>query len=253
MASFSNNWTLLGLTALLLALPAIFLPAPHARWRSQPTAEIHGIRTVLWAIIRSYCAFWHCLKTNGLAPLPSHGPAILIANHTGGIDHLLLQASCRRVLGFMVAREYYEWPWLRPWCEYVGCIPVNRDGRDFAAIRTALRALKDGRVLPVFPEGQVAATSGREFGQIKPGTAYLAIHAQVPVIPAYIYGTPETDDIFEALRTPSHSRVLFGPPIDLGDIDPDRAGDKSLQSEVSERFRRAFLDLRVSAQTLDAD
>ena len=40
---------------------------------------------------------------------PMSGPAILISNHTCGIDHMLLQVDSRRLLGFMVAREYYEW------------------------------------------------------------------------------------------------------------------------------------------------
>ena len=98
--------------------------------------------------------------------------------------------------------------------------------------------LKDGRVLPIFPEGHIVPASGRRLDEIKPGTAYLAIHAQVPVVPAYICGTPETDEIIEALLTPSRARVIFGEPIDLSDIGPERAGDKAAQAEVSERSRR---------------
>jgi 1-acyl-sn-glycerol-3-phosphate acyltransferase len=207
---------------------------------------------VFWVIVASYCVLWHRLKFNGFAPLPPFGPAILIANHTGGVDHLLLQAACRRVLGFMVAREYYDWRWLRPWCDYVGCIPVNRDGRDVSAMRAALRALKDGRVLPIFPEGHVVAMSGRQIADIKPGTAYLAIRAQVPVIPAFIYGTPETDDIFKALVTPSRSRVHFGKPIDFSDVGPDQAGDKAKQTEVSLRFKNALLALQAEVQASEA-
>ena len=89
------------------------------------------------------------------------GPAILISNHTCGIDHMLLQSRSRRLLGFMVAREYYEWKWIHWICKYIGCIPVNRDGRDFAATRAAMRALKAGRVLPIFPEGHIVPASGR--------------------------------------------------------------------------------------------
>jgi 1-acyl-sn-glycerol-3-phosphate acyltransferase len=244
-----SAWALLGVTAVLLVLPGILLSSGNGGASSQPKPEIHGIQNVIWGIIASYCAFWHRLRFNGFAPLPPRGPAILIANHTGGIDHMLLQAASRRVLGFMVAREYYEWPWLRPWCDYVGCIPVNRDGRDFSAIRAAIRALKDGRVLPIFPEGHVTPASGRQIAEMMPGTAYLAILAQVPVIPAYIYGTPETGDIFKALTTPSRSRVLFGKPIDLSDINPKLAPDKSVQADVSARFKQALLALQAEAQS----
>jgi 1-acyl-sn-glycerol-3-phosphate acyltransferase len=192
------------------------------------------------------------LTTEEKAPLPPAGPAILISNHTCGIDHLLLQAASRRVLGFMVAREYYEWPAVNWLARIIGCIPVNRDGRDFAATRAALRALKAGRVLPIFPEGTIVPTSGRQLGEMKPGTAYLAIHAQVPVIPAYIWGTPATNEILEALVSPSHARVYFGPPIDLSGIKREDAGDKETQAEVSRRFRDALLALRTRAMAADA-
>jgi 1-acyl-sn-glycerol-3-phosphate acyltransferase len=196
---------------------------------------------------RFYCSLWHQLALDGYAPLPDGGPAILISNHTCGIDHLLLQSRSRRVLGFMVAREYYEWKWIHWICKYIGCIPVNRDGRDFAATRAALRALKEGRVLPIFPEGHIVPASGTKLDEMKPGTAYLAIHAQVPVIPAYIHGTPWTDEIVESIVTPSHARVIFGEPIDLSEFERDSAGDKKVQAEVSERFKRAFLALQAIA------
>jgi 1-acyl-sn-glycerol-3-phosphate acyltransferase len=164
---------------------------------------------------------------------------------------MLLQAASDRLLGFMIAREYYEGRWIHWICKAIGCIPVNRDGRDFTAMRTAFRALNDGRVLPIFPEGHIVPESGRRLDEMKLGTAYLAIRAQVPVIPAYISGTPRTDEIIDSLLTPSQARVIFGPPIDLSDIDAGRAGDKEAQAEVSERFKKALLALQAQAFALE--
>jgi 1-acyl-sn-glycerol-3-phosphate acyltransferase len=219
--------------------------------RARPLPEIHGFLSVLWVLNALYCVFLHKLKTIGRAPLPEFGPAILISNHTCGIDHMLLQAACRRVLGFMIAREYYEWTWIHGMCRYVGCIPLNRDGRDFAAMRSALKALKDGRVLPIFPEGHIVPASGRRLDDIKPGSAFLAIRAQVPVIPAYIWGTPKTDEIIAALVTPSRAYVAFGDPVDLSDIDSAQAGDKTVQAEVSARLKQALLTLQKRAFIAD--
>jgi 1-acyl-sn-glycerol-3-phosphate acyltransferase len=240
-----SSWALLLVTAGLLLIPTIAHLAGAAGLPRQARPEIHSYLRVLWAINALYCIFLHQFKKIGRAPLPDFGPAILICNHTCGIDHMLLQAGCHRVLGFMVAREYYEWPWVHPWCRLVRCIPVNRDGRDVSAMRAAFKALKDGRVLPIFPEGHIVPASGRRLGEIKPGTAFLAVRAQVPVVPAYIWGTPETDEIVRALVTPSRSRLIFGEPIDLSDIDPDRAGDRVVQAEVSERFKQALLSLQA--------
>jgi len=242
-----SPWALLFLTAGLLLLPGILHSAADPGRRARSTPEIHGFLRVLWALNALYCLFWHQLKKTERAPLPEAGPAILISNHTCGIDHMLLQSTSRRLLGFMVAREYYEWVWIHWICRYIGCIPVNRDGHDFAATRAAIRALKEGRVLPIFPEGHIVPASGRRLDEIKPGTAYLAIHAQVPVVPAYIWGTPLTDEIIGALLSPSRARVIFGKPIDLSDIGRDRAGDKAVQAEVSQRFKRALLGLQTLA------
>jgi 1-acyl-sn-glycerol-3-phosphate acyltransferase len=246
-----NPWFLLLLTLLLLALPGLLPHPAHKVPRRDGQPEIRGMQRVIHWIFRVYCALWHQLRSEGLAPLPDSGPAILIANHTCGIDHMLLQAASRRALGFMIAREYYELPWLRGFCSSVGCIPVNRDGRDLAAIRAALRALGKGRVVPIFPEGRIVPASGRRLGEMRPGGAYLAIRAGVPVVPAYIFGTPRTDEILESLVTPSRASLFFGEPIDLSDIPPDRAGDKAVQAEVSRRFEAALLALQARAFTAE--
>lgn len=239
-------WLSMLLSILLLTMPGLLLRGDR-RTGSGVMHEIRGPLRWMHGVFRAYCVFWHQLRTPGYAPLPESGPAILIANHTCGIDHVLLQAASRRLLGFMVAREYYESPWLKWICAYIGCIPVNRDGRDLAAIRAALRALAQGRVLPIFPEGRIVPASGRRLGEMRPGSAYLAIRAGVPVVPAYIIGTPSTDEILESLAMPSRSRIVFGTPIDLSDIPSHRAGDKAVQAEVSGRFQRALLDLQAQA------
>jgi 1-acyl-sn-glycerol-3-phosphate acyltransferase len=238
---------LLFLTGLLLQLPWYLLSPGARRPQAEAMPEIRGPLRALYEAIKLYCIVLYQLRIGNSASLPQSGPAILIANHTCGIDHMLLQVSCRRLLGFMIAREYYESPWLRWICSYVGCIPVNRDGRDLAAIRAALRALENGRVLPIFPEGHIVPASGRRLDPMKPGSAYIAIRAGVPVVPAYIMGTPLTNEIIDSLLTPSRARVIFGRPIDLSDIPHSKAGDKAIQAVVSERFKEALVALQTRA------
>src|SRR5262249_37408994 len=161
----------LATSAFVLALPWVLMPSRG------PRPEIHGTLRALWWLNRLYCGFLHRLELRALAPLPEHGPAILVANHTCGIDHMILQAGCWRVFGFLMAQEFYNYWAFRPICRVVGCIPVRRDGHDLAATRAALRALDEGRVVPIFPEGRILPKSGREFGEAKPGAAFIALHA----------------------------------------------------------------------------
>ena len=237
-----SPWILLLSAALIVLAAWALMPRPG------PAPEIHGGLRLLWWLDRAYCTVWHHLETDAPAALPEHGPALLIANHTCGVDPLLLQAGCRRVLGFVIAQEIYDYWLFHPICKLIDCIPVRRDGHDLAATRGALRALKEGRVVPIFPEGKIIPTSGRTLGEGKPGVAFLALRAGVPVIPAYICGTPPTNQIWKALRTPSKARVLYGPPIDLSDIPADRTGDRAVLLAVTQRLMDAIAALRDEAR-----
>ena len=75
----------------------------------------------------------------------------------------------------------------------------------------------------------------------------------MPVVPAFIIGTPATNEILESLATPSRARIVFGEPIDLSDIPPDRAGEKDAQAEVSARFQQALLSLQALAFAAEED
>jgi 1-acyl-sn-glycerol-3-phosphate acyltransferase len=243
---------LLGSVAILL-LPWLLGPVAPTQG---PRPEVHGLLTVLWWINRAYCTAMHRLVVLNEAPLPEHGPAILVANHTSNVDNLVLQAGCRRVLGFMIASEFYDAPLIRPFCRILRCIPVRRDGRDLSATRDALRALADGRVLPIFPEGRITPDSGRTIGPGKPGAAFLTLRSRVPVIPAYIRGTPETNVLFKAMTTPSRARILFGPPIDLSDLLDDSDGDhgreKARLAAITDRLMDAIKALRDRSLALES-
>jgi len=236
--------------ALLLAV--LLLLAPWALKPGPATREIHGYVRILWWLNALYCVLWHRLDIDRDDPLPAAGPVLLISNHTCCIDHMLLQAVTRRLVGYMIARELYEIWIFKPWCATAGCIPVNRDGRDLAATRGAVRSLERGKVLAIFPEGKIRPTSGRELGEGKPGVAYIAARAGVPVIPAYICGTPETNQIVRSYFTPSRARVFFGPPVDLSGLKASGPDAKADLDEVTTRLMGAIRALRDRVQGVDS-
>ncbi|MDR3632406.1 MAG: lysophospholipid acyltransferase family protein [Isosphaeraceae bacterium] len=232
---------LLMASAALLLASRLLMPRPGAR------PEIEGYRQFLWELNRLFCSLWHGLDSTSMAPLPERGPAILIANHTSGLDPSLLQATSRRVLGFLIAREFYEHRVFHPICRILGCIPVNRDGHDLAAVRAALLALKAGRVVPIFPEGRINPTSGRTILEPKPGVAFIVLRARVPVIPAFIWGTPATNRIVRALVTPSRAHVIYGPPIDPSALDVDGPVDRERLAAVADQLMDAIRSLQARA------
>lgn len=231
---------LIASSLILLGLSVIPRPTPP----NPP--ELRGLLVPLWWLNRLYTTLLHRVEIENEAPFPGSGPAILVSNHTCGIDHLLLQSGTRRVLGFMIALEFYDHPLYHPFCKMIRCIPAKRDGRDQTALRLSLQALKDGHVLGIFPEGRINAHSGRDFLEAKPGTGFLALKAKVPVIPAYISGTPPTDNILKALRTPSHVHVVYGDPVDLSDLwnAEDREQERANIDIATDRMMGAIRALR---------
>jgi pterin-4a-carbinolamine dehydratase/1-acyl-sn-glycerol-3-phosphate acyltransferase len=215
-----------------LAVLAVIAAVLLVRWRrSGLTLDVY----LCLAVVRFYTGLWHRWSSNGTAPLPAEGPAILIANHTCSADPTFLVSGCRRLISFLVAREHYNiFAPTRRLLDYMGGVPVTRDGKDAGAVRAALRRLKEGRVLGVFPEGNLSGVAKNRLRPGKAGVALLALRSRAPVYPAYIAGGPRTEKLVQSWLLPSRRpvRVTFGPPVDLSAYY-DRPVDRALLEEVT--------------------
>lgn len=159
-------------------------------------------------------ANWWCLNTTNRCTLPARGPAILIANHTSPLDPPLLQSSTDRPIGFLMARELFEVRWFEWLYRLLGCIPVNRTGRDTSALKASLRKLSQGEVLGIFPEGRMNL-SGGSLLEPQLGAALLALRSRAPVIPVYIAGAPIGYSLVKPFFQRCRTQVRYGKPLDL--------------------------------------
>ena len=192
------------------------MPAPHVR----PAKELPEHRPavhLLQGINRVFARVYHRLDVLSPQRLPDTGPAILICNHTSGLDPQLIQACCPRMITWMMAQEYYDLPVLKQLLEVVGVIPVTRSGRDTSATRAALRALGNGQLLGVFPEGKIEKT--RELLPFQTGVAMIAIKTNVPVFPAYLDGSQRGQEIPGAFLRPQRASIAFGDEVRLDRSD----------------------------------
>ena len=182
-------------------------PQPVAK-RPEDRIPIQAMRAVDTVFARVY----HSLQIVRPARLPRRGAGILVCNHVSSVDPLLLQsASPQRLIIWMMAKEYMHLPVLGRCFRTLGIIPVDRGGHDSASLRAALRALKDGRILGIFPEGRISTTD--ELLPFHTGAALMAIKAKVPVYPAYQDGTQRGQDMYAACLKRQRAAVAFGPPV----------------------------------------
>jgi 1-acyl-sn-glycerol-3-phosphate acyltransferase len=178
---------------------------------------------VVRAMCRYYVLGYHRMKVHTPCTLPAAGPAILVSNHISGVDPALIQSvSTRRLIAWMMAKEYYDMASLKWFYKAMECIPVERSGRDLAATRMALRTLEDQRILGIFPEGRIG-----ESGEVLPfqsGVALMAIKSGAPVIPVYLEGTMRNLGMVEAFLTPARVEVAWGPEVNIDRSDASREG-----------------------------
>jgi 1-acyl-sn-glycerol-3-phosphate acyltransferase len=182
------------------------------RWRYR---FLDGL--LLW-LVRLYAALWQRWSPSGPVPFPAKGPALIVVNHTCSADAMFLQAGCPRIISVLCSSEHYHLhPLSRKLLDYAGCVAVRRRGLDVPAVRAALRRLAEGRILLVFPEGNLSGAARGRMIPWKHGAAYLALRSGAPVYPACISGGPQTHRLLRAWlgRSGRSVRVRFGQRVDL--------------------------------------
>jgi 1-acyl-sn-glycerol-3-phosphate acyltransferase len=150
----------------------------------------------------------------GLENIPDDGPVILAANHQSFLDDFLLPLVLKKRKATILAKaDYFEHWYTRWFFKGAGCVPVRREGGSagVAALRTAIDALKEGRLVALFPEG-TRSPDGRLY-RGKTGVARIALEAQAPVIPVAIVGTFELWPYNKKLPKPGSTEIRFGKPL----------------------------------------
>lgn len=199
-----------------------------------PQAALYLLNVVLTRIL------WR-VSVSGPLPEPSGGGAVVVCNHRAGIDPCFIEVTTRRVVHWMVAKEYWSLPvlgWFFRTCE---AIPVSRGGIDTAATKAAIRYARQGELVGMFPEGRINHTD-RVLLPGRSGAALVALRARVPIIPCYIHGSPYGGTIWSSFFMPAKVRVEIGQPIDLSEYF-GREKDRELLELVTKRLLKEIAAL----------
>jgi 1-acyl-sn-glycerol-3-phosphate acyltransferase len=137
-------------------------------------------------------SFWKYLGLQfdfqGQDKVPVKGGAILAINHTSYLDFALAGTAAlpaKRFVRFMAKKEIFDNKFAGPLMRGMHHINVDRSNGS-ASFVAALRALKAGEIIAIFPEGTISTSF--EIKGLKSGAVRLAIGAGVPVIPTIVWG-----------------------------------------------------------------
>ncbi|MEY4337393.1 MAG: hypothetical protein RL680_288 [Actinomycetota bacterium] len=163
---------------------------------------------------------WKYLGLNfdfsGEENIPRKGGAILAINHVSYLDFAITGTAALptgRLVRFMAKKEIFDNKLAGPLMRGMHHINVDRSNGS-ASFVAALRALKAGEIVGIFPEGTTSTSF--EIKELKSGAVRLAMGAGVPIIPTIIWGSQRiwTKGIKRNLKRNNFPvTVVFGEPI----------------------------------------
>lgn len=124
------------------------------------------------------------LDIKGVDNIPEEGRIVLCSNHISLLDPIVLAIAIPRPITFMAKKELFENKILAKLIYSLGSFPVDRQASDLSAIRSALKSLKEEKILGIFPEG--TRVQKIDLDNAKPGVSLISIKSKSPVIPVYI-------------------------------------------------------------------
>ena len=192
-------------------------------------------------VIVALKTFWRYLGLqftfSGDKHIPRHGGAILAMNHIGYLDFALIGTAVLptdRLVRFMAKKEIFDHKLAGPLMRGMRHINVDRDNGS-ASFVAALRALRSGEVVGIFPEGTISKSF--EIKELKSGAVRLAMGAGVPVIPTVVWGSQRiwTKGVKRDLRRRKVPIfVTFGEPLYFDKSQDVDSGEKILREKLIE-------------------
>ncbi len=159
-------------------------------------------------------------------------PVIFAPNHfsyrDGPTCYFLFRNS-----SLIVAKDWYEKKLIRMCVYGKPVIPIDRQGLDTAWLRDAVKMIKEGRHVFIFPEGHT--NSFKEIDEFKAGFVMLSVMTGAPIIPMYIDGSSE---VFKGKRL----RIYVG---NVENLDPEGKGmNGQYMKRECDRFRKIVCDMQ---------
>ncbi len=184
------------------------------------------------------------LTVRGKEILRQHPVAVYAANHTSYMDTPVVFATLPFQFRILAKRELWTMPFIGWHLNRSGQIAIDTTDAHstLSSLGAGVKALRSGMPIFVFPEG-----SRTPDGTMQPflsGAAFLAIRAQVPVVPIALSG------VYDVL--PMHTGHLYPGPVTLsvGEPIPTKGLTIRQADELTARLRTAIEELSTPVASL---
>ena len=159
---------------------------------------------IIYAIVWPFFNLVHPNRTIGREHIQDGG-VLVCGNHTDLSDPVFLAFAfqLKHQIRPMAKAELLRIPVLGWILKHIGVFGVERGKSDVGAIKHAMKLLKDGEKVLLFPEGHRVHSGEAGQGEAKNGAAMLAVRCGVPILPVYV---PEKKNWFQ------RTTIVIGEP-----------------------------------------
>lgn len=190
-------------------------------------------RVIVRFCILVYCKIVYRVKIIGKENVPKEGNLIFCGNHRTYLDPPLIVVTAGRHMRFMAKEELRK----NPLFAFLGVlfegIYVKRDEKDISALKEALKTLKNGGCIGIFPEGTRNGLEKND-GKIKNGASYMALKTGAKVVPIGIIGKAKPF---------SKNAIIYGKPLDFSEYITGKKVEKEVEDKVSEIIKNEIIKL----------
>lgn len=174
----------------------------------------------------------------GAENMIEEGPCIIAANHCSFFDPPLVGVACKRAIHYLARKSLLDWPVLGPIFPELNVIPVDRKNADRSALMGAIRVVRNGGAIVIFPEG-TRSTDGK-LQPAQPGLGMIVAKTGAPVVPVRITGSYEAFPRDRFLPTHATIQVSIGQALSFPSCSDD---DRQVYQKTSDRVMDAVARL----------
>lgn len=194
---------------------------------------------IVFYVIKLFCKIIFRYKVIGKQNIPKKGNLIFCGNHKSYLDPIIIVLTTGRYTRFMAKEDLKKNPILRFVCFIFDAIYVKRDSKDIGPLKEAIKILKTGECIGIFPEGTRNGLE-KNNGEMKDGASYLALKTGAKIVPIGIIGSAK----------PFHKNVvIYGEPID---ISAYQTKNKDQEKENTEKLTQILKEeiIKLTNQTV---
>jgi cytidylate kinase len=202
--------------------PKIYWERPETKWKKFVRKVTKGFLRTLYKIAFRMEITGEENKTKA----GENGGFIICANHVNFLDAVAVVVFSKEKIRFIGKYDLARVGIIRWLAHLFDVIPIKRNTQDLEAMKRALKALKNGEILGIFPEGTRRGMAKNQ--KVKNGAAFMAIRAGVPVVPVGISGS---------FKPFGKVRIKYGEPLDMS-----KYKIKGQEKEGQEKATKEIMD-----------